>query len=273
MYELIELYIENLTVANYAGSTIVSYEIHLRNFYSYCVQRDIAFRNITTKEMLDYRSIISKQYSISSVNAKLSVVNSFYEFLIDIDECLTSPIRKTMYIRSGNARPNPLDAETKELFLKWIESKEKHIELGFKILFDTGLRISELVNLEKKDVKIIDSKLFLNVENSKRDKSRIVPVFTESVAEMLLLYIEENYEGKLFPYTTRAYQMHAEKFAEKFNNDFTVHRARHTFATEQLNAGMGLDVLKEVLGHSDISTTMYYALTSDKRILDLGVSV
>lgn len=270
MYEEIKYFIENLKISDYAKNTLVSYEIHLRNFYSYCKQNNVDYKIINAKEMLQYRTAISKLYKPSSINAKLAVINSFYNFMIDLEEVTKNPIRKTMYIRKGVPRPKPLDPQEKHLFFSYIETKEKHIELGFKLLFDTGIRISELIKLKSEDVKILNNRAFLNIENSKNKKTRIVPIFSQEVIEELFDYMEGNYEGQLFFYSTRAFQLYAEQFTERFGIKFTTHMARHTFATEKLNEGMRIDILKEILGHEDIRTTMYYALTNQSNILKLG---
>lgn len=270
MYEIIKLYLNNMQSSNYSENTIVSYEIHLRNFYSYCKQQDIDYANISVKKMLQYKIIISKQYKFTSVNAKISVIKSFYNFLIDIEEATINPIRDSMYIRKDRKKPSPLTKDHEKLFYKYIETKEKHIELGFKIMFDTGLRISELVALEKKDVRIIDNKVYLYIRNSKSEKERLVPVFSDSVIKELFEYLEGTFDKTIFFYSARAFQLHAEAFAKQFDITFTTHMARHTFATRKLNEGMRIDILQKILGHADIRTTMYYALTDKDEILKLG---
>lgn len=270
MYEIIKLYLNNMKSSNYSKNTIVSYEIHLRNFYSYCRQQNIDYTNISVKQMLQYKIVISKQYKFTSVNAKISVIKSFYNFLIDIEETTINPIRDSMYIRKDRKKPSPLTREHEKLFYQYIETKEKHIELGFKIMFDTGLRISELVALEKKDVKVINNRVYLHIKNSKNEKERLVPVFSDSIIKELFEYLEGTFDKTIFFYSIRAFQLHAEAFAKKFDITFTTHMARHTFATRKLNEGMRIDILQKILGHADIRTTMYYALTDKDEILKLG---
>lgn len=270
MYDLIKLFLSHLKSSDYAENTVTSYEIHLRNFYSYCRQNDINYKTISVKNMIKYKIVITDLYAFSSVNAKLSVIRAFYNFLIDIEESQINPIRQSMYIRKDRKKPSPLKKEDEDLFIQYTEQKEKHIELGFKLLFDTGIRISELVKLKKEDIKIIDNRVFIYITKSKNKKERLVPVFSNHVIEELMRYIQGHFHDTLFLYTTRAYQLHAEAFAEKFKIRFTTQMARHTFATRQLNKGMRIDVLQTILGHADIRTTMYYAMTDKTEILKLG---
>lgn len=270
MYDNIKLYLNNMKTSNYAANTVVSYEIHLRNFYSYCKQNHIDYKNISVKNMMEYKILISKIYKFTSVNAKISVIKSFYNFLIDIEEARINPIRDSMYIRKDRKNPSPLSKDQENLFYDYIETKEKHINLGFKLMFDTGIRVSELVALEKKDIQIIGNRVYLHIRNQKNGNERLVPVFSESVIKDLLDYVKGNFDNTIFFYTTRAFQLHAEEFSKKFDIRFTTHMARHTFATRKLNEGMRIDILQKILGHSDIRTTMYYAITDEIEILKLG---
>lgn len=270
MYSNIELYIDSLKNSNYSNNTVISYEIHLRNYYSFCKQKSIDYKTITVKNMLLYKSLISEKYSYSSVNIKISVIKSFYNFLIDIEESTINPIRNSMYIRKNRKNPKPLTDDDYMLFISFIEQKGKHIELGYRLMFDTGIRISELVKLTKADILIIDNRGYLNIKESKNKKNRLVPIFESNLIHDLLRYADENYYGYLFNYSTRAYQLYAEEFTERFNIKFTTHMARHTFATRKVKEGMRIDLLKKILGHEDIRTTMYYVLTDDTEILNLG---
>lgn len=271
MYENIKLYMKHLETNNYSHYTVTSYEIHLRNYYSYCRQNSINYKEITPRQLLDYRNILSKRYKPQSINSKIAAIKQFYNFLIDIEETNTNPIRDNFYIRGNRAKPQPLSPEEKHLFISYIEQKQKHIELGFKIMFDTGIRISELVNLEKEDFISIGGRAFLNInKGTKNNKQRLVPIFSKEIINELNQYTEGIYKGKIFNYSERAYQLYAEEFTKSFNIKFTVHKARHTFATEKINSGMRIDILQKILGHSDIRTTMYYAATDENQILELG---
>lgn len=273
MYNDIRLFIKHLESSNYSHNTITSYEIHLRNYYSFCRQKDIDYKVITPKQLLEYRAVLSKMYKMQSINGKVSAIKQFYNFLIDIEEVQINPIRDNFYIRGNRSNPKPLTKDEKHLFISFIEQKEKHISLGFKLIFDTGIRISELVNLKKENFVDINNKAFLNIENGKRDKQRIVPIFSSAIIEELLQYMEGIYKGKIFNYSERAYQLYAEEFTEKFHIHFTTHMARHTFATEKINEGMRIDILQKILGHSDIRTTMMYAKTDENQILELGGTI
>lgn len=270
MYDDIKIYLENMRTSDYAESTIIAYEVHLRHYYSYCRYKCIDYKVISIREVLEYKTIVSKDYALSSINIKFSVIKSFYNFMIDIGEVEKNPIRESLYIRYNRQNPKPLSKSDLALFYSFIETKQQHIRLGYYILFDTGIRISELINLKKSDIRIIDDRVFLYIEKGKRKKSRIVPIFSQDVISELLAYAEGNFDNTLFFYSARAFQLYAEEFSNKFNINFTTHMTRHTFATTKLNEGMRIDILQKILGHEDIRTTMYYALTDETEILKLG---
>lgn len=270
MYEDIKLYIENLRTSDYAERTLIAYEIHLRHYYSYCRYKEIDYKTISTRDIIKYKTIVAEKYAISTINIKLSTIKAFYDFMIDIDEIVKNPIRGSMYVRYNRQNPRPLTEENLALFNSFIETKQQHIRLGYSILFDTGIRISELIKLQKSDIRIIDDKVFLYINKGKGNKSRLVPVFSQKLISELIDYAKGNYDSSLFFFSTRAFQLYAEEFSKKFNIEFTTHMTRHTFATRKLNEGMRIDILQKILGHADIRTTMYYASTDEKEILKLG---
>ena len=71
----------------------------------------------------------------------------------------------------------------------------------------------------------------------------------------------------------RAIQHYAKNFSDEYGIKFNVHMTRHTFATNKVKQGMKLNVLQKILGHKDIRTTMYYVLTEDVEIIELGAEI
>lgn len=135
-------------------------------------------------------------------------------------------------------------------------------------MFSSGLRVSELANLKREDVNIINGRVTVHVIHGKREGERIVPIFDIETAEQLIQYTREQLIDPLFKVKARTFQYHAEQASLKTGIPFSVHQARHTFATERLQEGIRLDILQKLLGHKDISTTMLYARTMDIDIIN-----
>ena len=269
MYEEIEKYIEDMKIRGMAESTIESYEIHLRHFYSYCNQFGIEYLKIRTRDMKEYiKKSVENGDKRTTVNIRLSAIKSFYDYLMDIEKIEYNPISRKLYLKGKTTKTEPLSADEKNMVLTYFESKPEHINLIFKVLFATGLRVSEIASLKNEDIKIINNRVVIHVYNSKRNNERYVPIFDSDVATHLLHYVKENKTNPIFKIKKRGIQYHAKKCGEDLGIYFTVHQTRHTFATEKLHEGMRIDILQKILGHKDISTTMLYARTANIDVIN-----
>jgi site-specific recombinase XerD len=153
--------------------------------------------------------------------------------------------------------------ETKELIKAPVHIREK---VMFGLIYDSGMRISEVTNLLIKDVDL-DRKL-LHIRQSKNKKDRYIPISSHAVRGIkkhLSInspkdYLFDNYKRKGIPISkTRIRNLLKEALLRtNITKDVTVHTLRHTYATHQLEAGQSIMVLKELLGHSSIHSTLMY---------------
>ena len=269
MYSQIQNAIEEYKHRGMADSTIETYEIHLRHYYSYLKQNNLDYRTIKPKDIRNYtKASANRGDSNSTINVRLSAIKTFYDYLIEQEYTEHNPITKTLYLQGKTTKTKPLTEQEKSIILSYIEQKDDHIRLGFYTMFYTGLRVSELANLKREDVNIINNRVTVHVVHGKRGGERTVPVFDPEVAAQLLAYTEEQHTDPLFKVKARTFQYHAEQASLETGIPFSVHQARHTFATERLQEGIRLDILQKLMGHKDISTTMLYARTMDIDVIN-----
>lgn len=264
----IDSYIEYLKGRRYSGSTLVNYEINLRYFYSFCKSFNIDYKSIKGSEMIKYTNVM-QQYKASTINLRLSCLKSFYEYLINIDVVLTNPVRQSLYIRKSRKKPKPLSKKEEQLFKLYLEKKSEHIQLAFLLLIESGIRISELRKLEKRNLLEINDKHYVEVLESKNETSRIVPISSAIYKRIVEHSSDLVLFGNIFGLTSRAYQYHADMFSKEYNLKFSVHSLRHTYATRKSQEGLPIQIIQKLLGHKSISTTMYYVEVSDSDILAL----
>lgn len=269
MYSQIQNAIEEYKHRGMANSTIETYEIHLRHYYSYLKQNNLDYRTIKPKDIRNYtKASANRGDSNSTINTRLSAIKTFYDYAIEQEYTDYNPITKTLYLQGKTTKTKPLTEQEKGIILSYIDEKDDHIRLGFYTMFYTGLRVSELANLKREDVNIINNRVTVHVIHGKREGERIVPVFNTEVAEQLIKYTKKQVTNPLFKVKARTFQYHAEQANLKTGIPFSVHQARHTFATERLQEGIRLDILQKLLGHKDISTTMLYARTMDIDVIN-----
>jgi site-specific recombinase XerD len=153
--------------------------------------------------------------------------------------------------------------EIKELIKAPVHISEK-VMFGF--IYDTGMRISEVTNILIKDVDL-DRKL-VHIRQSKNKKDRYIPISSHAVRGIkkhLAInspkdYLFNNHKKRGIPISkTRIRTLLKETLLRtNIKKDVTVHSLRHTYATHQLEAGQSIMVLKELLGHSSIHSTLMY---------------
>lgn len=153
--------------------------------------------------------------------------------------------------------------EVKELLKAPVHIRER---IMFGLIYDTGLRISEVTNLLIKDVDL-DRKQ-LHIRQSKNDKDRYLCMSSHAVRGISKhlainnpsLYLFDNYQRKGIPISkTRVRALLKEALGRtNIKKDISVHSLRHTYATHQLEAGQNIMVLKESLGHESIASTLMY---------------
>lgn len=266
-----ENYIEFIRQSNYAENTIISYEISIRYYYSYVKAFEVDFKKPKGSDMVRLRTTM-KKYKASTINARLSAIRHFYDYLVDIDEVETNPIRKSLFIRHNRKKPRPLNDDEVNLLKNYMNKKADHIRLAFQVLIESGIRVTELTNLTSRQIVTINRKHYIEIHDSKGNKSRLVPISPE-LYKSITEYINSNSYllGTIFNLTNRGYQYHAEQFSEKYNIDFSVHSCRHTFATNLARKNVPVQTIQKILGHENIQTTMYYIELSDNDILNLDI--
>ena len=269
---------------NTSPLTVQTYEEGLREFESYLSLRDsrLSLGEADADLIRDWmESLMDKGNTASTINKKLSALRSFYRFalkrkLVDKDpaHCITGPKK---------SKPLPQFLREREMdnlldMLEWDGNNYKDVRARtiLILLYETGLRRSELVGLDDADVDFATSQLKVT---GKRNKQRIVPFGTE-LAEALTQYkaIRDGQQtkrcGALFlnDKGERMTGMQVYSIVHKYLTAVTSlkkrspHVLRHTFATAMLNNGAGLESIKNLLGHESVSTTEIYAHTTFEQL-------
>ena len=176
--------------------------------------------------------------------------------------------------------PNTLDEEDidKLLKIKLNDAFSYRNKAMLELMYATGLRVSELVNLKIHD---IDLDMALVQTMGKGNKERIIPIGDYAlyyIKEYLINYrdsmLKKEYNDYLFlnnhgkKMTRQGFFKILQKLAKEneIKKDFSPHTLRHSFATHLLNHGADLRSIQELLGHSDISTTQIYTHVSNRQL-------
>lgn len=268
---------------NSSPQTVQTYEEALREFESYILIKDrgLSLASVDTDLIRDWmESLMDKGNSASTINKNLSALRSFYRFSLKRGLVEKDPA----HIVTGPKKSKPLpqflrEGEMDRLLdgLEWDSSFNNVRARTILILFyEAGLRLSELVGLDDKDVDLDSAQLKVT---GKRNKQRIVP-FGAELAEELKRYLAARQEtfgetsGALF-LNDKGRRMSGSQvylIVRKYLSMVTSlkkrspHVLRHTFATAMLNNGAGLETIKSLLGHESVSTTEIYTHTTFEQL-------
>ena len=214
-------------------------------------------------------SLMDQGYTSTSVNRKLSSLRSFYKYLLRQGEVSVDPLRKI----TGPKNKKPLPSFLKESEMNKLLDDTDFGE-GFKgcrdrliieMFYATGMRLSELIGLDDKDVDFSASLLKVT---GKRNKQRLIP-FGDELKETMLEYVDirnEMISGRSDAFFVRengerlyknlVYNLVKRNLSKVVTlKKRSPHVLRHTFATTMLNNDAELGAVKELLGHESIATT------------------
>ena len=268
--ELLENYINYLeNVKNYSDHTCTAYKNDLKQYFDYL--KNTKKNLFDNEDFVDY--LFSLELAKSTINRKLTSVNNFLLWSSKLDKYKGKTFRKSENLKTEKKLPNILTSNyINNLIDKLPTSTAKDVrnKAIIELLYSSGLRVSELVNLKINDVKNDGS---LRVIGKGR-KERILPM-TDQAYKIISLWLKSNRaeflkdnDNQFIFLGVRGKQI-TDREVRRVVNLITgtfPHNIRHTFATHVLDGGADLRVVQELLGHSDPGTTQIYTHISKKKL-------
>lgn len=277
----IEKYMDYLNhVKHSSENTIASYRRDLLKLYTFCKERGCS--DLTLINGTDLNAYIlyleKKGMSQATISRSIASIKSFYLFLLKngvVNEDYADALKPPKIEKKA---PETLTIEEINLLLNQpsrLTPKEIRDKAMLELLYATGMRVSELINLKITDVNLTMSYILC------RDvgKERVIPI--ENIAKVAL----ENYiksvrenmcNGSMFlftnmkgqPMTRQGFWKLIKGYAAKagIEKDITPHMIRHSFASHLVSNGADLKAVQEMLGHSDISTTQIYLRSRQSKL-------
>jgi integrase/recombinase XerC len=256
---------------------------------------DPELARIAKRDILDWKDHVEKQggrqdrqgkphaAALATVNRKLSAVRSFVRWAqeLGLSQAFEPPKPRR---RQGRSKPKSLEPDERRALIRTVEARgDTRDILLIRTGLEAGLRVSEMAALRWSDVKISERKGTVLVRHGKGNKERTVDL-TKSLRTAFLEHGYQRHRGKDKPVfdgqrgglTVRGIQDIVERLAgitrlgKRVGLDgCTVHTLRHTCADWLLNeVGLSVPEVAEILGHSDIKTTMIYLAPHQGRLAD-----
>lgn len=265
----------------YSSLTVESYHTEIKKYLEYFKQNKINIKDIKYDHIKNYlNNIKEKNISDRSLAHNISVIKTFYKFLL-IEKIIT--INPSEFLELPKLRkklPNTLSKEEVEnlLDINLTDNYSYRNKAMLELMYATGLRVSELVNLKINDIDF-DSCFVRTM--GKGSKERIIPINDYSIffiKKYILEYrnemMKKHYHDYIFvnnhglPITRQGFFKIIKAIAHEKNINSTIspHTLRHSFATHLLDYGADLRSIQEMLGHSNLSTTQIYTHVSSEHL-------
>lgn len=261
----------------YSSHTIRAYKDDLTAFEEFI---HLHYGELDVRD-LDYQQVRSwiaelTKYNLSerSINRKLSSLRSFYKFCLKTHQIETSPISELKSLKTPKYLSTPFSVdEVKDIIngISVTDFKSARQHLIIELLYATGMRRAELINLKTNDIDWSQKQIKIN---GKRNKQRLVPLYDE-LFNSINRYIEFKNKLQLNSellfvtkknkalYPSLVYNIVNDIFGQFTSKSKTSpHILRHSFATHLLNKGSDLNAVKELLGHKSLSSTEVYTHNS-----------
>ena len=259
---------------HYSGNTAKAYQNDLTSFSNY-IQTAYYITNANEVNHEIVRSwivqLIEEDKTNTTINRKLSTLKSYFNFLIKTGSIKNNPVKNIISLKTPSYLPHFITKEKMNLYYanRQVVNEFKSFRnfIIVDILYNTGIREDELINLKENDIDFRNNTLKVT---GKRNKQRIIP-FSDKEKDLIIGYIDLKNKKfkKTSPYLivtnkgTHAYPKFIYRIVEKELSTITQskkspHVLRHTFATHMLNEGADLNTIKEILGHANLSATQVY---------------
>lgn len=275
---------------NYSGHTITAYTTAVKRFTEFITggktQTDSTpeYSSVTTNDVRAFAATLAADgLSIRSIKLKLSALSAFFRFLCRKHKYMTNPVEDITLARTPKTLPAFIpENETNAAigsdadFMDSDSEIEVRDQLIVTMLYQTGLRVSELIGLKDMAVDTTEGQLRVL---GKRSKERIVP-FGPTLAALIDHYrklrgpvapeatLLVRNGGKPLYYTLVSNAVHHTLDGRVNATKRSPHVLRHSFATDMLNNGADLKTVQRLLGHASLATTQIYTHISYSELLN-----
>ncbi len=283
--QLLSDFLTQLTIEKRASQyTVKSYKRDLNCLSTYCESKSISLW--TDLKQTDIRSYMASRHrqglSSTSLQRELSAIRSFFNFLLKNQLTDNNPGQYIKAPKKTRKLPKTLDVDQiKSLLEAGTNSTIEIRDLAmFELFYSSGIRLSELAQLNLTDIDLTDKTLM--VRSGKGGKSRMLPIGSKAVAA-INTWLEHRIksitstETALFISTRgtrlgqRSIELRLKQWCKKkgIAEHIHPHMLRHSFATHLLESSQDLRAVQELLGHSNISTTQIYTHLDFQHLADV----
>lgn len=279
MKEDIQSYINYVYIEKkLSDNTKNAYETDLFDFSEFLNNEDVS--KITYDDITSYiNHLYDKKEKDKSIARKIVSIRTFFNYLMKERKIKVNPSEKLESPKLKKTLPNTLSLKEvdKLLSIKPKDAKDWRNKAMIELMYGTGMRVSELVNLELNDINLRDNYVRVYGKGKKERIVFMADVTTDVLDKYINIYRNSLLKGYLTDkvflssygkgITRQGFFKILKKEAEKagIKKSFSPHTLRHSFATHLLENGADLRSIGEMLGHENIKTTQIYTHLSNNK--------
>ena len=274
-----ESYLKNEKCSS--ANTCASYLRDMHQFSAYIDERGIPLHQVVQNDVEQYaHHLVAAGKSAATVTRSIASIKSFYTFMVLSGYVPGNPAKGCSTIKVERKLPQILTGKEVELFLEQpecVDFKGYRDRAMLELLYATGIRVSELINLNVDDLNLDAG--FLRC--SSKGRERIIPLYpaairalTDYVEDVRPQLVDDPDEQALFVnmngdrMSRQGFWKLIKHYQEKagIRKEITPHTLRHSFAAHLLENGADLHSIQEMLGHADISSTQIYTHVVNQKL-------
>ncbi len=260
-------YINNLTQNGKSTNTIKSYTKDITSFFNYINSTTIT---ITRDQIIQYKNYLlnNKNNNAKSINRTLSSLKSYNEFLVSNNIQDSLVVLSIDYIKIQKSFTSPTNVSLKEVtkFINKIKDNESYRNYAIvTVIANTGLRISEVLNIKINGLTLSDNEMTIIGKGSKQRTIIINQTAIKVIKEYITNYRQKSKYAEVSEYlfvSNKGEKLRSdtiERIFNKYSKKITPHSLRHCYATTVLeNEVLDVRQLQQQLGHSSLETVMLY---------------
>ena len=280
---IIDEFIESLKERQASANTLASYERDIVQFDKYFESKNKKIFDLTKEDMQEYiNHLIAEGKSNSTISRSTASIKSFYRYLVNKKLAEVNIADKIEVPKVDRKEPLILTEKEIERLLEQpdlSELKGQRDKTMLEILYATGIRVTELISLRLEDVNLTNGYIRVKKKNSERNiplGNLALKCLKEYINKVRPLLIRTEEEKTLFintngqKMTRQGYWKILKQYKEqaKIDKDITPHTIRHSFAVHMLQNGAEIKTVQELLGHTDVASTMMYTQMANMNLKD-----
>lgn len=280
---IIQDFIEYLKSRQVSKNTLVSYERDINQLVSHLKQVDKELRDATSEDLQNYvvyMQTIGK--SNATISRSVASIKAFYKYLVKskvIEENIAEGLVAPKVEKKELTILTPKEVECLLEQPSSTDLKGQRDKAMLEVLYATGIRVTELISINMMDVNLHSG--YIKVR--KKNKERTIPIgsvalkcLNEYIENVRPLLIKTEEEESLFinangqKMTRQGFWKILKQYKEqaKIDKDLTPHTIRHSFAVHLLQNGAEVKMVQEILGHTDVASTLMYTQMADMNLRD-----